>query len=84
MKEIQEYEKVVFTVDLPEYHIAAGDVGTVVFIHQGGAGYEIEVFFLDGQTLDVVTVEAGQVRRVTDLDVMHARPLSPDEATTLK
>jgi hypothetical protein len=32
----------------------------------------------------VVTVEAGQVRRVTDLDVMHARPLSPDEATTLK
>lgn len=29
---IQEFEKVVFTVDLPEYHLVAGDVGTAVDI----------------------------------------------------
>jgi len=84
MKAIREFEKVVFTVDLPEYHVAAGDVGTVVEIIREGVAYEVEVFFLDGQTLDVVGVEAGQIRPVTDLDVMHARPLSPEEAATLE
>ena len=36
----------------------------VVMVHDGGAGYEVEIFTLDGQTLDVITVEAGQVRPV--------------------
>lgn len=72
---ITEHGRVVFTVDLPEHHIAAGDVGTVVHIYEDGAAYEVEVFTLDGRTLDVVTVEAGQVRPVTHRDVLHARVL---------
>lgn len=73
---IHEHDRVIFTIDLPKSHLAAGDVGTVVHVYQDGAAYEVEVFTLDGWTFDVVTVEAGQVRPVTRRDVQHARELA--------
>lgn len=73
---MHEHDRVIFTNDLPEYHLAAGDVGTVVHIYEHGAAYEVEVFTLDGHTFDVVTVEATYVRPVTQRDVQHARVLS--------
>ena len=56
---IQEFEQVVFTVDLPEYHLLTGDVGTVADIHMSGKAYEVEVFRVDGSTLGVFTVSSG-------------------------
>ena len=46
-------------------------------IYGNHEAYEVEIFHADGQTLDVVTVEARQVRPVTHRDVMHARTLEP-------
>jgi hypothetical protein len=73
---IKEYEQVVLTEDLPEYELKAGDLGTVVMIHGDHAGYELEIFSADGRTLDVVTVEATQVRPVKRDDVLHVRERS--------
>jgi hypothetical protein len=78
MRAIQEFAQVVFTVDLPQDHLQAGDVGTVVDISHGGAAYLIEVFFVDGSTFAVVGAEAGQVRPVSDRDLLHARTLPAD------
>jgi hypothetical protein len=61
---IQEHSRAVLTVDLPEIGLKADDVGTVVHIYPDNAAYEVEFFTLDGHTLDVVTVEAHQVRPV--------------------
>lgn len=72
---IREHDRVVFTADVPEHHLAAGDVGTIVHIYEHGSAYEVEVFGLDGHTVDVVTVAADQVRSVTQRDVLHAREL---------
>ena len=73
---IAEHDQVVLTADLPEYDFQAGDVGVVVHIHSNGKAYEIEFFALDGRTLDVVTVEASQVRPVSRRDVLHTRERS--------
>ena len=73
---IKEHEQVVLTVDLPEYDLKAGDVGVVVHIYGDGEAYELEIFALDGRTLDVVTVEAAQVRPVSRSDVLHVRERS--------
>jgi hypothetical protein len=73
---IKEYEQVVLTEDLPEHNLKAGDLGTVVMIHGDHAGYELEIFSADGRTLDVVTVEASQVRPVKRDDVLHVRERS--------
>ncbi len=73
---IGEHKRAILTVDLPEHHLKAGDVGTIVHVYGEGQGYEMEFFTVDGHTLDVVTVSAGQVRPVGSLEVLHARPLA--------
>ena len=72
----KEHERAVLTVDMPDYRLKAGDVGTVVHVYPGNQAYEIEFFTVDGQTLDVVTVNAVEVRPVGTLEVLHARPLA--------
>jgi len=39
---INEHDTVVLTEDLPEEGLTAGDVGTVVHVHNNGVGYEVE------------------------------------------
>jgi hypothetical protein len=73
---MKEHEQAVLTVDLPRHHLKAGDVGVVVHVYGDGEAYELEVLALDGRTLDVVTVEAAQVRPVSRLDVLHIRERS--------
>jgi hypothetical protein len=70
---IRELESVVLTVDLPEYGLERGDIGTVVLIHAGGKGYEVEFVALDGETVAVVSLFASQVRPVARREVAHAR-----------
>lgn len=73
---IAEHERAVLTSNLPGTDFKAGDVGTVVHVYSDGQAYEIEFFAFDGRTLDVVTVEAHQVRPIGRRDVMHVRELT--------
>lgn len=59
---IDELETVVLNRDLPEHSLKRGDLGTVVLVHRGGAGYEVEFVTLDGETLAVVSLSRDQVR----------------------
>ena len=70
---IDELESVILTVDLPEYHLKAGDIGTVVLVHGEGAGYEVEFTTLNGETLAVISVSPNQLRRVGRGEIAHAR-----------
>ena len=71
----KEHEQAVLTQDIPEYHLKAGDVGVVVHVYSSNRAYEVEFFTLGGETLDVITVEAAQLRPIDTFDVMHARPM---------
>ncbi len=70
---IQELERVALRIDLPEYHLKAGDMGTVVDITSDGQEYTIEFFTLDGETFAVVPVLLSQIRRVGHREIAHAR-----------
>ena len=72
---IKEHDCVVLTADLPDEKLEAGDVGTVVHIHQGGAAYEVEFMTLDGRTVAVATVASDQLRPVSRRDISHVREL---------
>jgi hypothetical protein len=72
---IKEHDCVVLTEDLPEESLEAGDIGTVVHIHDGGAGYEVEFMTLTGETVAIVTLMAGQVRPLSRRDLAHTREL---------
>ena len=73
---INEHDCVVLTQDVPEEALQAGDIGTVVHIHQGGAAYEVEFMTLAGETLAVVTLLPAQVRSIARRDVAHVRELA--------
>jgi hypothetical protein len=72
---INEHDQVVLAANLPQHQLQAGDLGVVVHIHGDHAGYELEIFSADGHTLDVVTVNANQVRPVNRRDVLHVREI---------
>ena len=72
---IREHERIVLNVAVPTEGLEAGDVGTVVHIYRDGLAYEVEFITLDGKTAAVVTLEAGQVRRVGKREITHAREL---------
>ncbi len=70
---IKEHEEIVLADDLPAYGLKRGDIGTVVYIHQGGKGFEIEFVTLDGETLAVASLKADQVRRIKKNEIAQAR-----------
>ena len=63
------------TADLPNEGLKAGDVGTVVHIHKGGSAYEVEFMTFAGKTIAIATVEASDLRLVSERDVSHVREL---------
>jgi len=72
---IKEHDCVVLTKNLPGEGLEAGDIGTIVHIHKGGAGYEVEFMTLTGETVAIVTLMADEVRPFTRRDLAHTRQL---------
>ena len=72
---IKEHDCVVLTKNLPEEGLEAGDIGTVVHLHNGGVAYEVEFMTLTGETVAIVTVNASQVRPLNRRDLAHTREL---------
>jgi hypothetical protein len=73
---IEELSNIVLTCDLPDHGLAAGDIGTVVLVHDEGKGYEVEFMTLDGDTVAVATLRAEQVRPVQHDEIAHARSIA--------
>jgi hypothetical protein len=72
---MRELESVVLTTDLVEYGLEQGDIGTVVLVHRGGRGYEVEFVTLDGETVAIASVLPAQVRPAVRREIAHARPV---------
>lgn len=72
---IKEPDQVVLKTYLTEHGLQQGEIGTVVLIHQGGAGYEVEFVALDGETVAVVYYYAEQVRPIAHREIAHVRAM---------
>jgi len=73
---MRELESVVLTTDLAEHGLERGDIGTIVLVHRGGKGYEVEFVALDGETVAVASILASQVRPVARREIAHVRPVT--------
>jgi len=73
---ILEHDCVVLTADLPGEGLQAGDIGTVVHVHQGGEGYEVEFMTLDGETVAIATLLPVQVRPIRRRELAHVQELA--------
>jgi len=70
---LEELDRAVLLVDLPQQGLKAGDIGTVVMVHNGGQGYTVEFLTLGGDTVAVETLSAAQVRPVHPDEIAHVR-----------
>jgi Domain of unknown function (DUF4926) len=77
-KAIKLLDVVALTVDLPEYRLWRGQVGTVVEILVGGAAFEVEFSDRAGRTYESLGLRPEQFM------VLHYEPLAtqpPSEAS---
>ena len=71
---IKELDCVALNVALPEYGLAAGDVGAVVHVYKEGHGFMVEFTTFEGKTVALAKVSAGQVRPLAPNEIHHSRP----------
>jgi hypothetical protein len=80
MNIIELLDVVALTVDLPEYHLRRGQVGTVVEILAGGKAFEVEFSDRDGRTYESVGLRPDQMM-VLHYEPMKVQPMSAIEQT---
>ena len=73
---INELDIVALTRAIPEEKLEAGDTGTVVMVHEGGKGFEVEFMTMTGETIGVVTLEAKDIRPIRASEIAHAREVA--------
>jgi Domain of unknown function (DUF4926) len=73
---IRELDSVVITTDLPEHSLKKDDIGTVVLVHKGGKGFEVEFATLGGETIAVVSLFPSQVRPVGKREIARVRKVA--------
>ena len=72
---INELDQVELLVDIPAEGLRAGDVGTVMLVHQNGKGFTLEFLTWEGDTVAIATVDADQMRGVTSTEIPRTRKL---------
>ena len=59
--DIKLLDVVALTVDLPEYHLSRGQVGTVVEILSNGQAFEVEFSDRNGRTFESIGLRPNQM-----------------------
>jgi hypothetical protein len=78
---IAEHTRAVLVRDLPEHGLLAGDYGVVVSVHKRDgdvAGYTLEIFALNGDTIDIIDVPVDAVRAARGDEVGNARTVAAE------
>ncbi|BAY19269.1 hypothetical protein NIES21_51290 [Anabaenopsis circularis NIES-21] len=70
---VQLFDVVALIVDLPEYSLCRGQVGTVVEVLADGVAFEVEFSDRDGRVYESVGLRPEQMM------VLYFEPLSPDQ-----
>lgn len=63
---------IALTVDLPEYNLWCGQVGTIVELLADGEAFEVEFRDRDGRTFESIGLHPEQII------VLHFEPATPD------
>ena len=69
---IKLLDTVVLEKDIPEHHLIAGDLGTVVERYEPD-GIEVEFVMGTGKTRALLTLKENEVRALSESDVLSVR-----------
>ena len=69
---IKLLDTVVLEKNIPEHHLRAGDLGTVVELYEPD-GIEVEFIMGTGKTRALLTMKKHEVRTLSESDVLSVR-----------
>jgi hypothetical protein len=69
----QLLDTIVLDRDVPEHGLRKGDLGAIVEVHEPDA-FEVEFVTASGRTAALLTLNARDIRPVTDDDLVSVRP----------
>jgi hypothetical protein len=73
---LNELDAVALAKDVPAHHLKAGDVGTIVHIHDSAGPFEVEFVRADGWTVALVRLERADIRALDPMDIFNARRMA--------
>jgi hypothetical protein len=73
---LDELDAVALVRDLPDHHLEAGDVGTIVHVHDSAGPFEVEFVRADGWTVALVRLESADIRALDSMDIFNARRMA--------
>lgn len=73
---INELDQVALARDVPAEQLKAGDVGTVVMVHENGKGFTVEFMTFSGDTIGVVTLDAKDVGTISAREIVRTRAVA--------
>ena len=73
---MRELDLAALRTPLPDRGLVAGDVGTIVFVHDAGTAYEVEFVAADGGTIAVETLGNDDLEPVSGRQILHVRNLT--------
>jgi hypothetical protein len=62
---LNEYDMVSLRRALPEHNLAAGAIGAIVLVYEHPGTYEVEFCDKEGVTIALVTLDEGELEKVT-------------------
>ncbi len=77
MNTVKLLDVVALVVDLPQYNLWQGQVGTVVEILAGGTAFEVEFSDRTGRTYESLGLRPEQIM------VLHFEPIAPSSTTVM-
>lgn len=72
---IREKDQVVLNVDIPEYGLAAGDIGSVTTAKPGENTILVSFFTLRGDLVVSTELQRNEVRNIQDREIAHVRAI---------
>ncbi|MDZ4842996.1 MAG: DUF4926 domain-containing protein [Hyphomicrobium aestuarii] len=73
---LKELDTVVLVRDIPEAHLAAGDIGAIVHADADVSAYEVEFVALTGETVALLTLTADDIRSIGTGEIANARKVA--------
>lgn len=75
---IREKDQVVLNIDIPEYGLAAGDIGAVIMANPGENSIKVNFFTLRGDLVVSAELQRSDVRNIQDREIAHVRAIVKD------
>ena len=74
-KNLNEFDEVVLTSDIPELALKSGDVCTIVQISEDGNAFDVEFIAFNGDTVATTTLNRQQLRPIRKSEIPHVRAI---------